>query len=106
MDELFPVARGVSRLTVNLDDDDVGLFEGLWPVPQGVALHSYLVEGHRRVLVDPWDGGGYGPEEIEADLATRDLSWQDIHAVAFTKTPRPELLKDLRRFHASLDVWT
>lgn len=85
MDELFPVAPGVSRLTVNLDDDDVTLFEGLWPVPHGVALHAYLIEGERRALVDIWNAGGYGTEEIEADLASRGLSLKDIDVVVGTR---------------------
>jgi hypothetical protein len=105
MDALFPVAPGVARLTVNLDEDDVPLFDDLWPVPHGVALHAYLVEGRRRVLVDPWNAGGYGVEEIEADLVTRGLRWKDIDAVAFTKAPAPGLVEALKAARPGLEVW-
>lgn len=105
MDELFPVAHGVWRLTVNLDDDDVALFEGLWPVPQGVALHAYLIEGRRRVLVDPWNAGGFGVEELESDLASRGLGWQDIDAVAFTKEPNSVLVDALRSVRSDIAIW-
>ncbi len=105
MDALFPVAPGVFRLTVNLDEDDVPLFENVWPVPHGVALHAYLVEGRRRAIVDPWNAGGYGVDEIEADLTTRGLGWKDIDAVAFTKTPDPAFADELRAARPGLEVW-
>jgi hypothetical protein len=105
MDELFPVASGVFRLTVNLDSDDIKLFEDLWPVPDGIALHAYLIEGERRVLVDPWSAGGYGAEEIEADLVSHGLRWKDIHAVAFTKTVNAPLMASLKQVQPSLEFW-
>lgn len=105
MDISLHVAPGVRRLTVNLDDEDVNLFEGLWPVPEGVALHGYLIEGDRAVLVDPWDAGGYGPEEVEADLADLGLSWKSVAAVAFTKPPAAGLLDRLKSFHPGLEDW-
>ena len=105
MDEPIKLATGLWRLTVNVDTDDVGLFEGLWPVPDGVSLHAYLVRGTRSVLVDPWDEGGYGPEEVEADLAALGLSWSDLSAVAFTKTPRPDFIARLRAHQPDLEDW-
>ena len=78
MDTSIIVAPGVWRLTVNLDDEDVPLFEGLWSVPNGVALHCYLIRGDKSVLVDPWAAGGYGREEIEVDLDALGLGWKDI----------------------------
>ena len=105
MDELFPVAPGVSRLTVNLDSGDVDLFEGVWRIPHGVALHAYLVEGRQRVLIDPWNAGGYGVEEVEADLASRGLGWKNIDAVAFTKTPDAALTARIQALHPAPEVW-
>jgi hypothetical protein len=90
---------------VNLDEDDVRLFEHIWPVPHGVALHAYLVEGRHRVLVDPWNAGGYGVEEIEADLVTRGLGWKNIDAVAFTKTPESGLVETLIAARPGLEIW-
>jgi len=81
------VAPGIRRLTVNLDDTDLDLFEEIWPIPQGIALHSWLVQGKKSILIDPWDAGGYGPEELAVDLAELGLSWNAIDAVAFTRTP-------------------
>jgi len=105
MDDSLTVAPGVRRLTVNLDNDDVALFEGLWAVPNGVALHAYWIQGNRNVLVDPWDAGGYGPEEIGADLEALGLAWKDVAAVAFTKEPAADLSARLKAFRPGLEVW-
>lgn len=105
MEDPFLVAPGLRRLTVNLDSDDVALYEGLWPVPEGIALHCYLVQGERIVLVDPWDAGGYGPEEVAADLEDLGLAWNNVVAVAFTKAPAPDLLARLRSFQPTLEDW-
>jgi len=99
------VAAGLRRLTVNLDEDDVALFENLWPVPHGIALHAWLVQGDLAVVVDPWDAGGYGPEEVEADLQTLGLNWRDVTAVAFTKAPAGNLVDRLRALHPGLQDW-
>lgn len=105
MDASVTVAAGIRRLTVNLDSDDVELFEGLWPVPEGVALHAYLVQGTKNLVIDPWDAGGYGPEELAVDLGDLGLGWKDIAAVAFTKAPAADLVDRLRAFHPGLEVW-
>lgn len=106
MEESAPlIAPGIRRLTVNLDSDDLDLFEGLWPVPQGIALHCYLVQGSRTVLIDPWDAGGYGAEELAVDLEALGLSWKDVDAVAFTKAPTGDLAERLQNHRPGLEVW-
>jgi flavorubredoxin len=42
---------------VNVRSHD--LFEGLWPIPHGVSLNSYLVRGNKTAVVDlvrEWSG--------------------------------------------------
>ena len=41
----------VYRLGVNIDEEGY-LFEGLWPVPDGVSINSYLIKGEKNVLID------------------------------------------------------
>jgi len=103
MDEYQVVTAHVKGLSVNIDNEDVELFEGQWPVPHGVALHAFLVSGSRAVIVDPWDAGGYGPEEVEADLQVLGLGWKDV-AVAFTKAPADDLKDRLKSFHCG-EFW-
>jgi anaerobic nitric oxide reductase flavorubredoxin len=41
----------VYRLGVNINEKGY-LFEGLWPVPNGVSINSYLVMGEKKALID------------------------------------------------------
>ena len=41
----------VYRLGVNINEPGY-LFEGLWPVPDGVSINSYLVQGEKTALID------------------------------------------------------
>ena len=47
MDKMAP---GIVRLSVM--DNDLDLFEGQYPVPQGVSYNSYLIEDDRLCLLD------------------------------------------------------
>ncbi|MDX9982862.1 FprA family A-type flavoprotein [Sphaerochaeta sp.] len=52
------LADGVYRVAAQIGNRD--LFEGIWPIPDGVMLNSYVVKGtNKRVLIDlvkDWDG--------------------------------------------------
>ena len=52
MAEDVKIAEGVFHFTVELESEDVGLFEGLWPVPHGVTINSYLVQGDKTAIID------------------------------------------------------
>ena len=50
------VASDIYQLSVNVDNI---LFEGLWEIPNGVALNSYIIKGEKTAIVDGvcgWDG--------------------------------------------------
>ena len=50
MDKMAP---GIVRLSVM--DNDLDLFEGQYPVPQGVSYNSYLIEDDQLCLLDTVD---------------------------------------------------
>ena len=53
-------------------------FEGLWPLPTGVTLNSYLVKGDKIALIDlvrDWCGA---PAMLEAELANAGVTLADI----------------------------
>lgn len=50
------VTNGIHQLAVDVYDI---LFEGLWEVPKGVTVNSYIVKGEKTALIDGvcgWDG--------------------------------------------------
>ena len=50
------IAGGIHRIAANIGSKD--LFEGIWPIPDGVSINSYLVRGEKTALIDlvkDWD---------------------------------------------------
>ncbi|MCX7788667.1 MAG: FprA family A-type flavoprotein [Spirochaetes bacterium] len=50
------IADGIYRIGANITNGD--LFEGMWPIPEGVSLNSYVVWGEKVALIDlvrDWD---------------------------------------------------
>jgi len=62
------ITDGIYRLGVNLDGDL--LFEGMWPIPDGVSINSYLVRGEKTALIDLVEDIGDKPAEYEEALAS------------------------------------
>lgn len=72
------VTDGVYRLSANVTDI---LFEGMWPIPDGVSMNSYLVKGEKAALIDgvcDWDGV---PETLHAKLGEMNVRLEDIDYV-------------------------
>ena len=72
------VVEGVFRLSANVSDI---LFEGIWPIPNGVAMNSYIVKGDKVAIIDgvcEWDGV---PETLFAQLDQMSVRVEDIDYV-------------------------
>ena len=69
------VTDGIFRLSTNVDNL---LFESLWPVPNGVAMNSYIVKGEKVAIVDGvcgWDGV---PETLFAQLDQMGIDIKEL----------------------------
>ncbi len=72
------VTPGIYRLSANVRDI---LFEGVWPIPHGVSLNSYIVKGDKVALIDGvcgWDGV---PETLLAQFDQLGIRVEDIEYV-------------------------
>src|SRR5690554_6098851 len=71
------LASKVYRVYARIGDRD--LFEGIWPIPHGVLLNSYVVQGsHSTALIDlvkDWEGA---VDVIQGQLKSLNLSFEDI----------------------------
>ncbi len=70
------LSDGVYGLRANVQNND--LFEGIWPIPEGVSLNSYILKGDKVAMVDlfrDWDGA---KDKMEAQLTSIGLSFTDI----------------------------
>jgi len=72
------VTDGIFRLSAHIHDL---LFEGMWPLPHGMSMNSYIVQGKEIAIIDGvcgWDGV---PETLFRQFEERGLSVQDIRYV-------------------------
>ncbi|GHU05003.1 MBL fold hydrolase [Spirochaetia bacterium] len=70
------ISDRVFCLHADIKTDD--LFEGIWPIPEGVSLNTYLVKGEKIALIDlirDWTGA---PGQVEASLKGLGLGFSDI----------------------------
>lgn len=53
---------------LHADIDTQDLFEGIWPIPEGVSLNSYLVKGEKVALIDLVRDWCSAPTELQKQL--------------------------------------
>lgn len=78
------VAEGIFRLSANIGSDV--LFEGIWPLPHGASMNSYVVKGREVAIVDgvcDWDGV---PETLYAQMDQIGVDVKDIRYVIINHT--------------------
>jgi flavorubredoxin len=74
--KIHPITDKIFALHADIKSED--LFEGIWPIPYGVSLNSYLVKSEKIALIDlvrDWVGA---PGELAGQLASIGLGLDDI----------------------------
>jgi flavorubredoxin len=72
----YPISDKVFALHADIESDE--LFEGIWPIPNGVSLNSYLVRGEKVALVDLVRDWVDAPAVLDEELAGLGLMISDI----------------------------
>lgn len=70
------ITDGVAAIHADIKTTD--RFEGIWPIPDGVSLNSYLVKGEKTALIDlakDWNGS---IESFEEQLSSAGTSFEKI----------------------------
>jgi len=70
------IRDGIYALHADIKSDD--LFEGIWPIPTGVSLNSYVVKGDKVALIDlvrDWVGA---PKTLQDELSQIGVAIGDI----------------------------
>jgi len=81
---------------VNVRSHD--LFEGLWPIPHGVSLNSYLVKGEKAAIIDlvrEWSGSS---TEFVQQLQSIGIECADVSYVILNHL-EPDHTQFLRNLH-------
>ena len=55
---------------VHADIKTTELFEGIWPIPDGVSLNSYIVKGEKTALIDLFRDWSGSLQQVETALAS------------------------------------
>ncbi len=74
------IVDGIYWTGVNVYTTD--LFEGIWPIPNGVSINSYVVKGEKIALIDLVKASGGGSSENIIDqLASIGIHMKDINYI-------------------------
>lgn len=71
------MSEGVYRLAVNICDPDY-LFEGIWPIPDGISINSYLVKGNKTAIIDITQDIYSFPDEFTSQLKDTDTDFSKV----------------------------
>jgi flavorubredoxin len=63
---------------LHADIEAPDLFEGIWPIPQGVSLNSYIVRGEKIAFIDLIRDWGGAPKQIEDALKDTGISFDQV----------------------------
>lgn len=76
MKKAVKISDGIYRLGANIENGD--LFEGMWPIPDGVSLNCYIVKGAKTALIDLVGDWAQAPSDIKAQLESISVKPSDI----------------------------
>lgn len=71
--------QDVYRFVANVEEEDIDLFEGIWPIPHGISMNSYFVQGEKGALIDlvcAWEGT---PVKVLDQMKEKSFSVKDVH---------------------------
>ncbi|MGI6657025.1 MAG: FprA family A-type flavoprotein [Desulfobulbus sp.] len=67
----------IYRLSVNIEDEHY-LFEGIWPIPNGISINGYLIKGDKNILIDLTQDIFDFPQSFTQQIAGASLAIEDI----------------------------
>lgn len=69
------MTQGIYKLSANMESI---LFEGVWEIPHGVSLNSYVVKGDKTALIDGFCGWDGVPETFFSMLDQMEVSLETL----------------------------
>lgn len=93
------------RLSANIHDI---LFEGMWPIPHGFSMNSYIVKGEKVAIIDgvcDWDGT---PEVLFDQFRQMNVDYTDIDYVIINhmEPDHSGWLKDFKKIRPDFKIVT
>ena len=63
---------------IHADIETIDLFEGIWPIPNGVSLNSYVVKGKKTALIDLFQDWAGAASQMKDGMASLDLKFSEL----------------------------
>ena len=97
------VASDTYQLSINVENI---LFEGLWEIPNGVAINSYIIKGEKTAIVDGvcgWDGV---PESLFALLDELEIKPESIEYLIINhmEPDHSGWIEDFKKIHSNFKI--
>ena len=91
---------------IHADIKTADFFEGIWPIPNGVSLNSYLVKGEKTALIDLVSDWAGAVEQVERALASvgSDFSETDYLVLNHLEPDHTGWLKSFREKNPKAEI--
>lgn len=86
----------IYRLSVNIEQGNY-LFEGMWPIPHGISINSYLIRSEKNVLIDLTQDIMDFPKAMTEQMGELALGIEDIDIIIINHM-EPDHAEWLRTF--------
>lgn len=102
----YSIADSVYALHADIDSED--LFEGIWPIPHGVSLNSYVVKGDKTALIDLVRDWCSAPKVLEAELDSICVKMSEIDYLVLNhlEPDHTGWLAEFRKLNPKVEILT
>lgn len=98
------IADNVTLLSMNVEGL---LFEGMWNMPRGVTLNSYIIKGEKTAIVDGFCGWDGVPETLYKLLDEADVELDSIRYLIINhmEPDHSGWIESFQKMHSNFEVW-
>jgi len=95
-----------SVYAIHADIRTTTLFEGIWPIPDGVTLNSYIVKGDKTALIDLAKDWAGSIAQFESQLASAGTSFEKIDYLVLNhlEPDHTAFLTEIRRRNPAVQI--
>ena len=99
------LADGIYRLGVNIEPGN--LFEGIWSIPDGTSINSYIVRGDKTAIIDLTQDQDDFTGSISAQMAALNVSPDNIDYIIVNhmEPDHSGWLRDFRQMNPEMEVY-
>lgn len=101
--KIVNLAKGIDQLTIDIENI---LFEGLWEMPKGVTLNSYIVKGEDIAIVDGFCGWDGVPETLFKlfDQLSLDVNKVKYLVLNHLEPDHSGWITEFKKIHSNFEV--